>query len=204
MNCREFLDRHSDYLDDHLARDEAERWQEHVRECASCARYDHVIRRGTELLRAQPEVLPPADLMLRAQHEARIDLDPMAADRWAGGAFALTIAALLAIIAWSPVLRTALSVTPVDENAAPAASSATLAEDMDVVEQSEPLALEVSSWTPGYAAPSLASATIPTRIRTAEAVSPGPYSPLIVEPPRYEPYPPPRRVIWGASSRPHQ
>jgi predicted anti-sigma-YlaC factor YlaD len=206
MNCREFLERHSDYLDDHLAQDEAARWQEHVHQCVSCARYDRVVRRGTDVLRTQPEIEARRDLDVRVLHRALDAADPTAPDRWVGGAFALAIAAVLAIIAWSPVLRTAFLVPSTGDGAVAQTNAAVrpLAEDFQDVEQSSPMAMEMSSWTPGYAAPSLVAATIPTRIRTAEIVSPGPYSPLIVEPPRYEPYPPPRRVVWGASTRPRE
>lgn len=203
MNCREFLDRHSDYLDDRLAPDEGARWEEHVCVCTSCARYDKVVRRGTELLRNEPDLEAQGDIAVRVHRQARYDGDPAARDRWTGGAFALAIAALLALIAWSPVLRSALSSAFEEDALAQPVPDRPLAEDF-AGDQSAAMALETSSWTPGYAAPSLAAATFPMHIRTAQIIAPGPYSPLIVEPPRYEPYPPPRRVVWGVPTRPQQ
>lgn len=69
MNCREFLTRHCDWVDGDLPSAEAASFGAHVKTCASCARYDRVVRRGTDLVREiLPRVEASADLEDRVRH----------------------------------------------------------------------------------------------------------------------------------------
>jgi hypothetical protein len=67
MNCKDFLARHSDYHDGLLEADAAGELRSHATRCPSCARYDAVVRRGTELAR---QLLPTVELS--ADFEARM------------------------------------------------------------------------------------------------------------------------------------
>jgi hypothetical protein len=51
MDCIEFLARYSDYDDSLLTRAELERFHAHLSGCASCSRYDRVLRKGRMLAR---------------------------------------------------------------------------------------------------------------------------------------------------------
>lgn len=64
MDCQEFLARYSDYDDSRLPPGEASRFEGHLSTCASCARYDRVLRKGRMVAR-QLRVEPTSDFMLR-------------------------------------------------------------------------------------------------------------------------------------------
>jgi hypothetical protein len=167
-SCERLRERHGDYLDGVLPAAELARMQTHLDECLSCARYDRVLRRGLQLARQLPELSPTDDFQLRLHYH----LDhlhyssPFAQQRpFAGIGVAATLAALIALIAWSPFLL--LELAP----AAPAASVAALP-------PADPLGAIAVSWYPGQV-PSL-----PTHPRAVPpTLFPGPYSPLIVNPP---------------------
>lgn len=65
MDCREFLLRYSDYDDSLIPPDEAARFRAHMAECASCARYDRVLRKGRMLARQLPAPEPDPDFIPR-------------------------------------------------------------------------------------------------------------------------------------------
>lgn len=67
MNCRDFLARHSEYVDDVVDPAIASRMSAHARACSSCARYDRVVRRGGELVR---DLLPRVSVS--AEYESRM------------------------------------------------------------------------------------------------------------------------------------
>lgn len=68
MNCREFLERYSEYADGLLPSAEATRLRAHAESCAACARYDHVVRRGAQLAR---ELLPRVHASGEFEHRVR-------------------------------------------------------------------------------------------------------------------------------------
>ncbi len=76
MDCREFLLRYSDYDDSQISPDDAARFRAHMAECASCARYDRVLRKGRMLARQlpipepDPEFIPRLWLRLRLRQGA--------------------------------------------------------------------------------------------------------------------------------------
>lgn len=108
MTCEKFLARYSEYLDDRMTLPEAARWRAHIRECDDCARYHRVVERGQELVRELPRVQPSADFEMRLrQRLAAVDeeLENRRRDPRPSTLAALSIAALLALVAWSPMLQ---------------------------------------------------------------------------------------------------
>lgn len=154
---------------------DAARLSAHAAACASCGRYDRIVRKGTALIRGLPDVQPSENFDLRLQHRILHiqDEDALARPR-ATGATALGIAAAIALLAWSPLLvandggRTAVSAPETVRAAEHAAIDSPL--------------FDVSPWAP-VAMPT--ARTQPTT--TLLALFPGPYSPLIVTPPAHRP-----------------
>lgn len=109
MTCREFLARYSEYLDERVGPLEAERWRSHAMLCRSCARYDQVLRDGLERVRELPDIEPSSDFLPRLQHRLYHlhDDDLESGNRASGGsaAVALAVAAMLTLLAWSPLIR---------------------------------------------------------------------------------------------------
>ncbi len=68
MKCSEFLDRYTDFHDGALAPEESGAFCGHMTRCAACRRYDEVVTRGVELLRALPETGPGEDFRARLRH----------------------------------------------------------------------------------------------------------------------------------------
>lgn len=107
MDCSEFLDRYSEYHDDQS--EDTGRFDEHIESCASCQRYDYVIRRGVALLKR----LPPPEISeafgSRLQHRLHHlhDREALARDSHGSGAttaIVFAMAVLLAAAAWSPTV----------------------------------------------------------------------------------------------------
>ncbi|MGH7444498.1 MAG: zf-HC2 domain-containing protein [Longimicrobiales bacterium] len=175
MNCQEFLKLHSEFLDERLPPSEAERCRAHVMSCASCARYDRIVRRGLELLRRLPAPSVSGDFTARLdQRVLRDGREDALVERAGGGAtVALMIAALLALAAWGPLLRSndVPRVDLVMETASRAAEPLV-----------DPGLLPAPDW---WEAPDIGRAFGGSMrpARHVELAFPGPYSPLIVMPP---------------------
>lgn len=67
MDCREFLDRYSDYDDSLISPGEVERFRAHMESCVRCARYDRVLRKGRMLARQLPAPAVAKDFVPRLQ-----------------------------------------------------------------------------------------------------------------------------------------
>ena len=184
MRCAEFLDRHSEYLDDRLPPAEAAAWREHAGSCLRCARYDRVVRRGATLMRQLPgpELSPDFDERLR-HRLYHVDAEVLAArGSHARVLLALSLAAVIAAVAWIPLARPELF----ERGAAPGSAVATV----NVAEAPHSLFVAAASaptpewWQPAdhlhFAA---TSAVHPVRISAQHL--PGPYSPVIVAPPAF-------------------
>ncbi|MDX1675996.1 MAG: zf-HC2 domain-containing protein [Longimicrobiales bacterium] len=65
MDCREFLQRYSEYDDSLIPPEEGDRFRAHMAACPSCARYDRVLRKGRMLARQLPRVEPSPDFGVR-------------------------------------------------------------------------------------------------------------------------------------------
>ena len=70
MHCREFKDKHIDFVDETLAGIESFEMQAHLIECPSCARQDANIRRALLLVKNLPAIQPSAGFSARL--EARL------------------------------------------------------------------------------------------------------------------------------------
>lgn len=108
MTCQDFLARHSEYMDDLLSPAEAERCAAHISSCVACARYDRVVRQGVRLLRSAPEIEPSSDFFPRLQHRLYNLEDELRAGSRGPGSSAivsLALAGVLALLAWSPLMR---------------------------------------------------------------------------------------------------
>ncbi len=108
MTCSEFMEDYSDFVDEVLPSDHHDEFDAHRASCDSCGRYDEVYRRGMMLLQAfssvdlDEEFQPRLETRIRQlQNEAAV-----ARTMGSGGSTAtvLSIAAVLLVIAWSPLL----------------------------------------------------------------------------------------------------
>lgn len=70
MDCREFRDKHSLYVDLRCSLVEENKMRGHVRGCPKCSRHDTVIRRSLLLVRNLPTIEPSPDF--RARLDARL------------------------------------------------------------------------------------------------------------------------------------
>ncbi|MEX1183545.1 MAG: zf-HC2 domain-containing protein [Gemmatimonadota bacterium] len=195
VQCGEFHARHAEYVDGMLTASAAARLASHADACAACARYDRIIRKGAELVRDMPAVVPSEDFEHRLQHRIfhMQDARMLSPRPTAGAAAALGVAAFIALLAWSPVLfsgeirpRTAVTDTPPGSDLARAPSAglpyaartqaaALTASDRDASNLPSYIGSEAAAWYPVSAAPQ----------RATLAAFPGPHSPLIVTPPAH-------------------
>ncbi len=67
MDCEEFLQSFSDFLDAEFEKHPLEEYNEHLESCTECGEYDRVVRRGLRLVRDLDIPEPVADLMPRLQ-----------------------------------------------------------------------------------------------------------------------------------------
>jgi hypothetical protein len=174
--CDEVIDRYSDYLDGLLAPHDAAQVQWHLSACASCGRYDRVMRQATELARELPEIVPSDDFAERLQHRIYHVQDggAIASQRSAGVAATFAVASVIALLAWSPVFFDSDDgrvVQATSERAYPAPSTGP-------VLPAAPLMGE-DLWFPLPPAQPLSSSDLIATL----ASFPGPYSPLVVMPP---------------------
>ena len=180
MDCQEFLTLHSEYLDERLSQDEADRCRAHAAACAACNRYDHIIRRGQALLRQlpDPEVSPTFGAVLEYRLSQVRDDAVGARGAGAGAVVALAIAATLAFAAWGPLLRAGDEFERSSELAVESlrASDAPL----NAAVMHAPAWFQAPAGAPAFAGTASAA-------RRVDLAFPGPYSPLIIMPPVTQP-----------------
>lgn len=68
MDCGEFLENYSDFLDRRLEERPLAEYREHLKDCRSCAHYDQVVQRGLRIVRQLPSPEPARDFAPRLQH----------------------------------------------------------------------------------------------------------------------------------------
>ncbi len=68
MTCSDFLETYTDFRDGTLPVAKAGRCMSHLQTCPACRRYDEVLSRGVELLKAMPPEEPSGDFRSRLQH----------------------------------------------------------------------------------------------------------------------------------------
>lgn len=108
LPCEEFRRRHSEHLDGLLPAHEHSRWASHARSCLPCARYDRAVRRSCELARALPPLSMSEEFDSRLRHRIFHVRDEEHFTRRGSGshvAVSLTVAGLMAVLAWTPLLR---------------------------------------------------------------------------------------------------
>ncbi len=131
MDCREFLSRYSDYDDSLLSSAELERFHDHMSRCASCARYDRVLRKGRMLVRQAPRLNPGEEFVPRLhprlwqehverpRHSGRVS---------AGMATALAGFTVVVVSVWAVVLIDSASSADIAADGAAEPGSAVAAE----------------------------------------------------------------------------
>lgn len=104
MECDEFISGYSSYRDGLLEPGREERFRRHLEACRSCARYDRVVRKGTEVLRDLPRPEPSPDFLSRLRHRIYHLRDGIPLTGYRGGsAAAVAVAAVgLLAFAWLP------------------------------------------------------------------------------------------------------
>ena len=131
-DCNRFLQEYSDYRDGALSVEQEAEFREHVAKCPCCARYDRVLRVGSDLLAHLPAEQPTDDFMPRLQHRLyNVDegLVDMPAHRFAGGAALVGVAAVgLLALFWLPFAAT----VPVEMQLDPVAAFVPPAIEADV------------------------------------------------------------------------
>lgn len=105
MDCIEFLTRYSEFADGVGVADAAS-FQDHLRTCASCARYDRVVRRGADLLRTLPPIQPSDDFLPRLRHQLYHLEDELSRRPALTGSTVMGVVLILGFIAaaWVPAL----------------------------------------------------------------------------------------------------
>lgn len=68
MQCEDFLEGYSDFVDGRLEPPEHGTFEAHLDRCESCARYDRVVQRGLFIYRNLPELKPSPDFVPRLRH----------------------------------------------------------------------------------------------------------------------------------------
>ena len=169
MTCAEWMAGSSDYLDDLLGPSDRTAFDEHLAVCGNCARYRRIVSRGLDMVREAATIEPSPDFTVRLNRRLR-GLDEERYQKQqsvvSGAAVTVALASVIALAAWSPILR------PWAESRASAVAAAVT----DAAEDGDEEWPNGSRLTP-YVRPVVSPPPSMT------AAFPGPYSPLVVEPP---------------------
>lgn len=128
MDCSEYLEHASEFLDGRAEESLAGRIDGHLSRCPRCRRHNTILEEGLRLLQTLPEIDIPSDFQPRLDH--RIfhleDGSSLAREHLGSGVTAvsvLTMAVLMAFAAWTPRMsgsdRTALELPAVVVNERP-------------------------------------------------------------------------------------
>lgn len=114
MNCRDFLDRHTEYVDGVIDSPTAVRMSEHARSCPSCARYDRVVRRSGELVRdLLPAIGVSTDFGPRMRHRLYHERDDLARRRAGSASVFAAAASFVLLVAGAGAVALVAEGTPV-------------------------------------------------------------------------------------------
>ncbi len=110
MDCREFRERHTPFVDLMCSAFDENEMREHLRDCADCARHDTAIRRSLMLVRSLPTIEVSASFRERLDarlREARLspDMPESRGSRPSFGTFAAVAAGLAFLALTVDVLR---------------------------------------------------------------------------------------------------
>ena len=105
VSCKEVMVRHSEYRDGMLSDVESELIRGHLAKCPKCGHYDRALNKGVELLR-QRLSLEPDSAFVQSLRTRIILEDERAAMRpvTIAASASVSIAAVLAFVAWLPAL----------------------------------------------------------------------------------------------------
>ncbi|HSG82094.1 MAG TPA: hypothetical protein VLC48_07585 [Gemmatimonadota bacterium] len=108
MDCQDFLEEYSDYLDWRLEEHALIEYRQHLSSCPQCAEYDRVVRSGLQLVRSLQRPATNSEILPRVQqrvHELQSDVG----GRWSDFGTALAAAGVTAVVVLSvmslPMLR---------------------------------------------------------------------------------------------------
>ena len=175
MTCAECIALSGDYVDGLIDAFGRSRFEDHLRLCPACARYVRVVRRGLEVVHALAPVEPSPEFRIRLHRrlhgladERRVRAIPVLA----GAGVTVALAAAVAVAAWLPLLP---------NTQAPAELASVEWPMVDPVGMQSRIA-QSAPWKPLniwllFDRQTLASPPSMT------AALPGPYSPLVVQPP---------------------
>jgi anti-sigma factor RsiW len=104
LSCKEVLARHSEYIDGEMEAPDTEKWRAHLAACTVCARYDRVLRKGVSLLAAKPELEPEPEFMMHLRYRLADEAHRMEMPVNNHMAAAVSTMAVLALIAWLPMV----------------------------------------------------------------------------------------------------
>jgi anti-sigma factor RsiW len=169
MTCQQFIAGYTEYLDSEQPDELRDRFEVHLARCPSCARYDRVLRQGLRLVQEVPELPPSPDFELRLQHgifHLRDERTRRPRVSPTSGAALLAVAGLVALAAWGPLSPSGGVIDSGQPTLASPAAELPAVGGTDV-------------WFVG-APPVYIDPDAPPSISLA---FPGPYSPLVVEPP---------------------
>ncbi|MGW8282611.1 MAG: anti-sigma factor family protein [Gemmatimonadota bacterium] len=131
-DCNRFLQEYSEYRDGALSAEQEAEFREHVSACPCCARYDRVLRAGSELLSSLPSEEPAEDFMPRLAHRLyNVDegLTGTPAHQFAGAAALVGVAAVgILALFWLPFA----AIAPVEMQLDPVAAYAPAPGDGDL------------------------------------------------------------------------
>lgn len=110
MDCTQFLSSFTDYRDDRVGLQQRARIERHLADCPSCRRYCRIVEEGVRLLRALPPISVSDDFRPRLRHriyhvEDGEALSSASSSSGVSAVVAVSMAVLLALAAWSPLLR---------------------------------------------------------------------------------------------------
>jgi hypothetical protein len=167
MTCQDCIAKATDYLDRTLSPLERARHASHIERCPTCARYHRVLERGLVLARGVAEIQPSPGFRVRLNGRLRgLENERRRRERAAAGAaMVLAVAGLIALSAWAPIWQESLQTR----------RSSAMALRSDPVPGLPPAE---SSWDWWYVGLGEWGA-----VNRVSATFPGPYSPLVVQPP---------------------
>lgn len=99
MDCRQFLENHSSYVDLRCSAIEEREFQQHLASCQRCARHDTVVRRSLLLVKSLPTIQPSPDFRARLDARLRSVQPEMSAPRFRPPLFRLPLSAFAAVAA---------------------------------------------------------------------------------------------------------
>ena len=167
MTCHDCIARANEFIDETLGSLERARHAAHLERCAGCARYHRVLRKGLRLAQDLGEIQPSDQFAVRLRGRLRgLEDEQASRDRavLSGASVVIAVAGLVALAAWAPIWQ----------EAAEARASMALVDD--AVPGLPPEWPSRDWW---YGGPG--GSVIPVGNRSA--AFPGPYSPLVVQPP---------------------